>query len=254
MSVACEITGSLAKTCENAVGGINRLLLANYDKVTGYVAGIASDPFDYDSVTFATNVITGVTQLNPAEVTTTTAHGVNAGDLVLIFGSSPMDGLVGVQTVLASTGTLTFEIDLDLSGAAAFGASSVELYAAGGAWFEIQMRKGIIGAVVPFQVNPGSNFFEPKVNGIYQGSSKESRDFFDKMSKGKFVALAIGNDGLFKLFGKENGLEIFASGDLQYSSGPAAGDVSGVTFTLTGQESKAYYLVDPAYVPPVFTP
>jgi hypothetical protein len=199
--------------------------------------------------------VTGVTNANPAEVTTSTAHGLNAGDMILIFGTSPMDGLVAVHEVAAATSSTTFELlGFDSTLLAPYGATAVKVYGEGGAVYEIEMRKNIIGAAVPFAVNPGSNYFEPSVTGIYQGSTKATEEFFDNISKGKYVAIEIASNGLRQIYGKENGLEVAATGDLTYNSGPAASDIAGYTFTLTGAESRAFYLLDPAFALPVFTP
>jgi hypothetical protein len=248
--MACtSIITSLAAQCSNQPGGINKFYLTNYDNIVEWVDAGALDPFDFDSVDFGQVALTAVTLANPAVATTATPHGLNSGN-VLIAGTSPMDGLVGNHaiTVLSST---TFSIDgYDTStGIAAFGASAVSVYEEGGAFMEVKMKKNVPGANSPFSINDGANYFSPAVTGTYQGSTKVARDFFTRLSASLVVCVEVGANGLVQVYGNENGLEV---SELVYNNGPGPGDVTGFTFTLTGAESKPYYLLDPAYALPVF--
>jgi len=249
--MACgAINTSLPRNCTNKPGGVNRLLLANYENILSWTAAGAGDDWHYDSMDFGEVALTAVTLANPAVATTATAHGLNSGP-ALIFGTSPMDGLVGNHniTVLSST---TFEIDdFDSTALAAFGASAVSVYGEGGAWMEIKSPKGIFSTETPFTKGEGASYNEPTVSGKYQGSSKAVVDFFQDLQSSTVVALTISADGLRKIFGLENGLEIDV---LLYKDGPGPGDANGFEFTLKGAEEFKYRLLDPSFAIPVFAP
>jgi hypothetical protein len=63
--------------------------------------------------------ISGITNANPAVVTTTTPHGYVTGDTVLIYGTTGMLQIAGVAYVVTFLTTTTFSIDVDASGFAA---------------------------------------------------------------------------------------------------------------------------------------
>ncbi len=60
--------------------------------------------------------VTGITKANPAQITAA-FHGYSAGDQVILYGQAGMTEINGrILTVVASTGTNTFTVDLDTSG------------------------------------------------------------------------------------------------------------------------------------------
>jgi len=226
------------------------LYLANHENILSWVAAGATDAWDYDSMDFGEVALSAVTLANPAVATTATPHGLNSGP-ALIFGTSPMDGLVGNHniTVLSST---TFEIDdFDSTSLSAFGSSAVSVYAEGGAWMEIKVPKGKISSSVPFTKGEGSDYNEPSITGSYQGSSKAVRNFFKDLQSSTVVALTIGANGLRQIYGIDNGLEVET---LDYVNGPGPGDPNGFNFVLKGAEEDKFKLLDPSFAIPVFAP
>lgn len=66
-----------------------------------------------------TLTITGITQANPAVVTTSAPHGLATGDAVLIYGTTGMLQIAGEVYTATVTGATTFTIPVNSSGFAA---------------------------------------------------------------------------------------------------------------------------------------
>ncbi len=91
--------------------------------------------------------ISGVTNANPAEITST-AHGMIDGETVTISGVTGSGGVNGTF-VITSTGTDTFTVPVDAGGA----------YIAGGTW------KGRRYSWTEQQYNPANGVYVDKING-----------------------------------------------------------------------------------------
>ncbi len=247
MALCATLSTSQLKSCGNTIGGNNRLWLADYSKIVSYTApSPASADFDYEDIDFGQIAITAISLANPAVATTATAHGLNSGDMVLLYGTTSTDGVVGTHEVNVLTAT-TFEIvGLDTSGAAAY-VSGVSLFSPGAGWYEVELYTDILSDSSPLTIGTGVRFYEPTVTFTYISDTKAARDFFTSVDKIKTVALVRSNNGQFKLHGVQNGLEVLATGDSTFSSGPTRTDAAGFTLTLKGAETEKFYLLDPAY-------
>lgn len=83
------------------------------------------------------------------------------------------------------------------------------------------------------QVSGSQKWINQTVNVIVKNDDQNAVAVGMQLGLGKFVAVMVKKDGKKYIFGRNVGLEATA---LTFSSGTAAGDQSGLTFTLTAEE------------------
>lgn len=70
----------------------------------------------------------------------------------------------------------------------------------------------------------------------------DNRTLIDRITRGRFIAVVIGNDGVHKVYGSKNGLRVPEG---TAPTGTALGDLSGYIFTLVGKEKDPAFIYDP---------
>lgn len=90
-------------------------VLTTTNLASGGISFIQAGTYQYGT----TFTITGITQANPAVVTTSAPHGYATGDAVLIYGTTGMLQIAGEVYTATVLSTTTFSIPVDSSGFAA---------------------------------------------------------------------------------------------------------------------------------------
>lgn len=83
----------------------------------------------------------------------------------------------------------------------------------------------------------GGKYRQHTVNGVILNNDIDTLKEGDALSLGKFIAVAVGKDGVIKLLGRTGGLTAPAGG-FDYNSGAAEGDASGWTMIQQGSSME----------------
>lgn len=246
----CLATSGYALDCIFTIGGASKLYLANLSQIVDWT--IDTDGAITD-VTMQSYTVTNITAASSA-VFTAAGHTFEVGDLFFLTGTTTMEDADGLAlderqyTVTAVTAN-TFTVgDLDTSGSAAFGASSLT---AERRFFEIQFAQGNASGSGNLTVSNGNHFFPQSVNFKIGSAGLDEARLVEELALGYVVVVLKTNDGLLKVFGKENGLQATQA---NYTSGAVFEDFAGFDVILSGAETASYRIYDPTTNPlPVFS-
>jgi hypothetical protein len=231
--MACKITSGLGSSCAYGVGGNTDIWLANWEDILSWTDTDSPADGVLDKVTFKnTTTITGVTNANPG-VVTAAGHGFNSGDIVVIVGISPMDGLVGTHTVGTIVDANNFELEgYDSTALSAFAGSSVTVQPGG--FYQFVPVEGTLSTNSEETRGNGNIYFTQTIT-FQMGANalnQTMKDNLDNMGLGRFVAIVRNKSGSYKIFGQTNGL----TANITDSHGAGDGDFGGYTVTMNGVE------------------
>lgn len=89
----------------------------------------------------------------------------------------------------------------------------------------------------------GSLFFTHQVIFPLNRRDATTRNIITTLAKAKLIAVALGNDGSYRMFGKGQGLYLAST---EGGSGTAMGDRNGYNITLSGMETEDFLEVSSA--------
>ena len=226
--------------------GSEVVYLANFVKNNAYVADTTDATGSYSAV--ADNA-DGTIKLTAA------AHGLTVDQTVTLSGGS-YDGNYRVVAVDSAT---------EFSVTAVFTATDAATWA----WYnqtEIMIgTSDANGTALSFLkieqeseiANVTENDTQERANGsivyeqnlaltVFEGdditTQDDNRTLIDRITRGRFIAVVIGNDGVHKVYGSKNGLRVPEGSN---PTGTTLGDLSGYIFTLVGKEKAPAFIYDP---------
>ncbi len=227
--------------------GSQIIYLANFIKGNAYVFDTADATGSYTTV--ADNG--GGTIL----VTTALAHNLVAGQVVTLSAgsydgsyhviSTPSTTTFVVTAIFAATDAATWawetETEIMIGTSDANGTALV--------FFKIEQESEVANVTetdthertagtIVYEQSVGVTLFE----GVDDTEQDALRTLVSNIVRGRFVAVAIGNDGVNKVYGSKNGLRL---PDGEISTGTALGDLAGAVLNLVGKEQNPAFIYDP---------
>lgn len=244
--MACILNSGYAIDCRGQ-SGTEVVYLANFVKNNSYVKDTADATGSYTVVADNGD--------GTVDVTTAVAHELVAGQ-VITLSAGAYDGdyhVLAVPTTTSFTINATFgstdaatwawqdetEIIIGTSDAngSALVFNKIEQESEVAIITETDTAERANGTIV-YEQSVGVTLFVGQDN----ATQDANRTLVDRISRGRFVATVIGNDGVHKVYGSLNGLRLPEG---SRPSGTALGDLSGSVLTLVGKEKDPAFIYDP---------
>lgn len=107
--------------------------------------------------------------------------------------------------------------------------------------FEVPTKSSAAAASNPVgSTENGTLFFEQTIDFPVNKRDATTRNIITALAKNKVVAVTLDKDGVYRMYGKNNGLYLGASTG---ASGAAAGDANGYVLKFEGSEREDFFVV-----------
>lgn len=118
--------------------------------------------------------------------------------------------------------------------------------------FELPTKSSAAAASNPVgSTENGTLFFEQTIDFPVNKRDATTRNIVTTLAKNKVVAVTFDKDGVYRMYGKNNGLYLGASTG---ASGAAAGDANGYILKFEGSEKDDFFVVTDAIGSALTTP